>query len=72
METLWDVSICDLEVSFGVERIINLIGIEKLLKVGGLGRFDLFARLVLLVRLTKNLVGLAKLGSINSLVTNGC
>jgi hypothetical protein len=70
LETLRDVSICDLEVCFGVERVIDLIGIEKLLKVGGLGRLDLFARLVLLVRLTKNLVGLAELGSINSLVTD--
>ena len=70
METLRDVSICDLEVCFGVERVVDLICIEKLLKVGGLGWLDLFARLVLLMRLTKNLVGLAELGSINSLVTN--
>jgi hypothetical protein len=74
LESFGDVGIRDLEVGFSVEGVVDLVCVEELFQVGASLRLYnvLLVLLVVmvLVRLTKNLVRLAKLISIDPLVSD--
>lgn len=75
MKSFRGVSTCDFEVGFSVEGVVDLVCVKELLQVGaGLRLYNVLMVLLVLVlvRLAKYLVRLAKLISIDPLVSNRC
>ena len=67
LQTLWDVRLSNFEICFSVERIIDLIFIEEIFETCCSLRLHLCAEFVLLSLVTKDLVCLVELLSIDFL-----